>query len=75
MTFDMSSTAGFKKTDGKFFVPKNNKLYTFPYTRLTVSSHYGNVAHYKFELFDNGLSQNSHFFQFLQLRRRRLLYL
>lgn len=54
MTFDMSSTAGFKKTDGKFFVPKNNKLYTFPYTRLTVSSHYGNVAHYKFELFDNG---------------------
>lgn len=54
MTFDMSSTAGFKKTDGKFFVPRNNKLYTFPYTRLTVSSHYGNVAHYKFELFDNG---------------------
>ena len=54
MTFDMSSTAGFKKTDGKFFVPKNNKLYTFPYTRLTVSSHYGNVAHYKFELFDGG---------------------
>lgn len=54
MTFDMSSTAGFKKTDVKFFIPKNNKLYTFPYTRLTVSSHYGNVAHYKFELFDNG---------------------
>lgn len=52
--FDMSSTAGFKKTDGTFFIPKNNKLYTFPYTRLTVSSHYGNVAHYKFELFANG---------------------
>lgn len=54
MTFDMSSTAGFKKTDGTFFTPRNNKLYTFPYTRLTVSSHYGNVAHYKFELFDGG---------------------
>jgi hypothetical protein len=54
MTFDMSSTAGFKKTDGTFFTPRNNKLYTFPYTRLTVSSHYGNVAHYKFELFGNG---------------------
>ena len=54
MTFDMSDTAGFKKTDGSFFTPRNNKLYTFPYTRLTVSSHYGNVAHYKFELFDNG---------------------
>lgn len=54
MTFDMSDTAGFKKTDGKFFTPRNNKLYTFPYTRLTVSSHYGNVAHYKFELFGNG---------------------
>lgn len=54
MTFDMSATAGFKKTDGTFFTPRNNKLYTFPYTRLTVSSHYGNVAHYKFELFDNG---------------------
>lgn len=54
MTFDMSSTAGFKKTDGTFFTPRNNKLYTFPYTRLTVSSHYGNVAHYKFELFNNG---------------------
>lgn len=54
MTFDMSSTAGFKKTDGTFFTPRNNKLYTFPYTRLTVSSHYGNVAHYKFELFANG---------------------
>lgn len=54
MTFDMSDTAGFKKTDGTFFTPRNNKLYTFPYTRLTVSSHYGNVAHYKFELFDNG---------------------
>lgn len=53
MTFDMSATAGFKKTDGTFFTPRNNKLYTFPYTRLTVSSHYGNVAHYKFELFDN----------------------
>lgn len=56
MTFDMSSTAGFKKTDGKFFVPRNNKLYTFPYTRLTVSSHYGNVAHYKFELFEGGFT-------------------
>lgn len=54
MTFDMSDTAGFKKTDGTFFTPRNNKLYTFPYTRLTVSSHYGNVAHYKFELFGNG---------------------
>ena len=54
MTFDMSQTVGFKKTDGKFFTPRNNKLYTFPYTRLTVSSHYGNVAHYKFELFGNG---------------------
>lgn len=54
MTFDMSSTAGFKKTDGTFFTPRNNKLYTFPYTRLTVSSHYGNVAHYKFELFADG---------------------
>lgn len=54
MTFDMSSTAGFKKADGTFFTPRNNKLYTFPYTRLTVSSHYGNVAHYKFELFNNG---------------------
>lgn len=54
MTFDMSATAGFKKTDGTFFTPRNNKLYTFPYTRLTVSSHYGNVAHYKFELFGNG---------------------
>lgn len=54
MTFDMSATAGFKKTDGTFFTPRNNKLYTFPYTRLTVSSHYGNVAHYKFELFNNG---------------------
>lgn len=53
MTFDMSSTAGFKKADGNFFTPRNNKLYTFPYTRLTVSSHYGNVAHYKFELFGN----------------------
>lgn len=56
MTFDMSATAGFKKTDGKFFTPRNNKLYTFPYTRLTVSSHYGNVAHYKFELFSNGFN-------------------
>jgi hypothetical protein len=54
MQFDMSSTAGFKKTDGTFFTPRNNKLYTFPYTRLTVSSHYGNVAHYKFELFADG---------------------
>lgn len=54
MAFDMSSTAGFKKTDGTFFTPRNNKLYTFPYTRLTVSSHYGNVAHYKFELFGKG---------------------
>ena len=54
MVFDMSGTAGFKKTDGTFFTPRNNKLYTFPYTRLTVSSHYGNVAHYKFELFGNG---------------------
>lgn len=54
MQFDMSSSAGFKKTDGTFFTPRNNKLYTFPYTRLTVSSHYGNVAHYKFELFKNG---------------------
>lgn len=54
LTFDMTSTAGFKKTDGTFFTPRNNKLYTFPYTRLTVSSHYGNVAHYKFELFDGG---------------------
>lgn len=54
MQFDMSSTAGFKKTDGTFFTPRNNKLYTFPYTRLTVTSHYGNVAHYKFELFADG---------------------
>lgn len=56
MAFDMSDTAGFKKTDGTFFIPKNNKLYTFPYTRLTVSSHYGNVAHYKFELFNDGFN-------------------
>lgn len=38
------------------YVPRNNKLFTFPYRYLEVSNYAGNAQIYKFELFDNPTS-------------------
>lgn len=36
------------------YVPKNNKLYTYPYSQLEVTNNAGQKLIYKFELFDKG---------------------
>lgn len=35
------------------YIPKNNKLYTYPYTFLTVTNNNGNAANYRWEEFNN----------------------
>lgn len=39
---------------GTTFVPKNKKLYTYPYNKLVVSCHDGTPKDYKWELWGNG---------------------
>lgn len=35
------------------YVPKNNKLYTYPYKYLKATNHTGNIANYRYENFSN----------------------
>ena len=47
---------------GKSYIPKNNKVYTFPYNFLQVSNHNGTVVNYHWELFN--LATNGDTYQF-----------
>lgn len=44
---------------GKNYVPKNNKLYCFPYSFLQVSNHAGQIMTYKWENFNNILTEQT----------------
>lgn len=43
---------------GSHYIPRNNKLYTYPYMQLVVSNHSGNVAEFKFENFSYNSNTN-----------------
>ena len=41
---------------GNDYIPKNNKLFTYPYSYLQVSNHNGTIVNYFWELFNNLLN-------------------
>ena len=51
--FTYSTDAIMKPTDVNGYKPKNNKLFTYPYTYLMMSNNSGGSAIYKYELFKN----------------------
>lgn len=65
--FDYSSTITVNKVNyvGNDYVPKNNKLFTYPYSFLQVSNHSGQVVNYKWENFNllqyDGMSNDINF--------------
>lgn len=52
VTFHRAALTGTEGLDG--YVPKNKKLYTYPYNYARVTTGQGNKADYRFEFFENG---------------------
>lgn len=54
--WDASNDGGgvYKPTSLNGYIPKNNKLFTFPYCYINMSNNAGSSAIYKYELFSNG---------------------
>ena len=54
--FDLLQGTGFKKisegTSGGSYIPKNKKLYQYPYSQVVVSNNNGQTAEYKWEFFE-----------------------
>lgn len=52
--FDYTASISVTKTNyiGNDYVPKNNKLFTYPYSFLQVSNHTGQIVNYKWENFN-----------------------
>lgn len=51
-TTSISQTSSFKyKNQDKYYIPKNNKMYQYPYRQLMVTNNVGNTATYKWEDF------------------------
>ena len=44
-----------KNTSFEGYTPKNNKLFTYPYTRLVISNLAGDTQEYKYEYFSGGI--------------------
>lgn len=60
---DLTANSGFRYWDNEHYSmqtwhPKNNKLYTYPYTFYRVMTGQGNYADYRYEFFQN--ARNSH---------------
>lgn len=53
----------FEPTQGTY-TPKNNKLYTYPYTFFTVTNNEGSIEEFKYELFSNGTPKFSEYCDF-----------
>lgn len=49
---------------GKSYVPKNNKLYCYPYRYITVSNNVGQTNHYRYEYFKDGYGNPTRILQF-----------
>lgn len=54
LNFELSSNVQIGRTNyvGNDYIPKNNKLLTYPYSYLQVSNHTGQVVNYKWENFN-----------------------
>lgn len=50
-----SDTYHFARPSGDIdgYTPKNNKLYTYPYSRINISNNSGTITEYRWELFEN----------------------
>lgn len=57
-TFGIEETPNYKPTNLNGYVPKNNKLFTYPYCYMLMSNNSGGSAVYKYELFDNPDNSN-----------------
>jgi len=56
LNWDSSNLSGgvYKPTSLNGYIPRNNKMFTFPYCYVNMSNNAGGSAIYKYELFDNG---------------------
>ena len=52
-TFGVSDEENYKPINLDGYVPKNNKLYTYPYCYMLMTNNSGGSAVYKYELFNN----------------------
>ena len=52
-TFGIDETNNYKPTDLNGYVPKNNKLFTYPYCYMLMNNASGGSCVYKYELFNN----------------------
>lgn len=49
---------------GNSYVPKNNKLYCYPYRYITISNNAGQTNHYRYEYFKDGYGELTQSIQF-----------
>lgn len=58
-----SDTYHFARPSGDIdgYAPKNNKLYTYPYSRINISNNSGTITEYRWELFENPQSMTVDF--------------
>lgn len=57
-TLGVEDSENYKPTDIDGYVPKNNKLFTYPYCYMLMSNNSGGTAVYKYELFNNPENNN-----------------
>lgn len=67
---ELTASTGFKYWDNKMhdireFVPKNNKLYTYPYTFYRVMTGQGNYADYRYEFFQQAKNLHAPMFRIM----------
>lgn len=56
--FDIPLNKAFIGVDNQVYEPKNNKLFTYPFTQLMVSNNSGQTATFKWEYFNSFYSDN-----------------